>query len=194
MRTLGIRLRRPREASGPRGSSRPRASQSACSMFGSPSQRPTMPSRPDFVVYSPDHKLQLVVEVKGTPKSDPGWAAKLRRNLLEHEALPQAPYFLLVLPDHVYLWSHASRHDAPLPDFQADTRQVLKRYLEHWEASQHATPLSERGLELAVQSWLSDLTRSDNWTQFEAQSNAWLDNSGLVRSIRTGIVESESAA
>src|SRR5213592_3947053 len=127
-----------------------------------------MPSRPDFVVYSPDHKLQLVVEVKGTPKSDPTWAAKLRRNLLEHGALPEAPYFLLVLPDHLYLWSHAPRNDAALPNFQGDTREVLKSYLAHWEASRHPSPISERGLELAVQSWLTDLTRSDNWTKLEA--------------------------
>jgi hypothetical protein len=48
-----------------------------------------MTTGPDFAVFSPDRQLQLVVEVKGTPRTDSNWAAKLRRNLLSHGAVPQ---------------------------------------------------------------------------------------------------------
>src|SRR4051812_16115551 len=123
-----------------------------------------MASQPDLVVFSPDHQLVLVVEVKTTPKVDEQWAAKLRRNLLAHGALPPAPYFLLVLPDHLYLWSQPDQSPSELPNFRADTKKVLQRYLKRWQLSDSKQVLTERGLELAVASWLRDLTTPDHWS------------------------------
>jgi|SRR5665213_2699014 len=152
-----------------------------------------MSTGPDFAVYSPDDKLQLVVEVKGTPRTDLNWAAKLRRNLLAHGAVPSAPYFLLVVPDQLYLWSHATEGSDALPDFHADTSKVLSRYLAIWERDAATSTISERGLELAVRSWLSDLTGSASWSERERQANEWLRSSGLPESVRTGTVKAESA-
>lgn len=152
-----------------------------------------MSFKPDFVVLSPDQKLQLVVEVKGIPKSNENWAAQLRRNLLNHDAMPSAPYFLLVLPDHLYLWSHASNNEETiLPDFQADTEHVLHRYLTRWNQAGHREPLSGRGLGLAVQSWLNELTSPENPPTSDTSDRDWLKGSGLPERIQTGIVKSES--
>ena len=148
---------------------------------------------PDFAVYSPDHKLQLVVEVKGTPNSDSNWAAKLRRNLLAHGAVPRAPYFLLVLPDYLYLWSHAADQESALPDFRADTREVLRRYLSHWPAGERSEPIGERGLELAVRSWLSELAGRGNGESHETRADDWLNKSGLAAIVRTGTLRAEPA-
>src|SRR5258705_7574917 len=44
-------------------------------------------SRADVAVYSPDNKLQLVVEVKKKPRAQANlkdWATKVRRNLVAH--------------------------------------------------------------------------------------------------------------
>jgi hypothetical protein len=152
-----------------------------------------MNQRPDFAVFSPDRQLQLVVEVKGTPISDELWAAKFRRNLLAHGVVPTSPYFLLVLPDNLYLWSHPKQNADALPDFSADTATVLNRYLATSAKNPSKTTLSERGLELAVGSWLSDLTSSENWLVTDMPESEWLKTSGLSEKIRTGSIESEPA-
>jgi hypothetical protein len=57
-----------------------------------------MPPRSDIVAYSPDHHRVLVVECKGRKETSPQNAALLRRNLLTHALIPDAPYFLLAFP------------------------------------------------------------------------------------------------
>jgi hypothetical protein len=152
-----------------------------------------MDSKPDISVYSPDHNLLLVVEIKGTPKSDECWAAKLRRNLFVHGAVPAAPYFLLVVSDHLYLWENEISREAVLPTYSGDTRTVLQKYLPKWKNIQHDT-VSERGLELAVRSWLSELTTADGNAPVDETANAWLQGSGLPDKIRTGEVRAECQA
>jgi hypothetical protein len=152
-----------------------------------------MNSKPDIVVYSADHNLLLVVEIKGTPKSDEFWAAKLRRNLIAHGAVPSAPYFLLVVSDHLYLWKNEISNEAVLPSYSADTKTVLQKYLPKWKNVKHDT-VSERGLELAVQSWLSELTMVDRHSSVDEAANAWLEGSGLPEKIRTGEVRTECQA
>src|SRR5215831_18277134 len=58
----------------------------------------------DIAVYSPDGQLQLVVEAKSQQQTSREWAARFRRNLLVHDVIPPANYFLLAMPDHLYLW------------------------------------------------------------------------------------------
>lgn len=153
-----------------------------------------MISRPDIVVYSPDHEPLLVVEIKGAPKSDEYWGAKVRRNLLAHDAIPPAPYFLLVVSDRLYLWENEISKDAVLPGYSADTKTVLHEYLPKWKnPSQHGS-VSGRGLELAVRSWLSELTTSDGRALLDETANTWLQGSGLPEKIRTGEVRSECEA
>ncbi|MES3022009.1 MAG: hypothetical protein V4857_10545 [Pseudomonadota bacterium] len=149
-----------------------------------------MNSKPDIVVYSHDQNLLLVVEIKGTPKSDAYWAAKVRRNLAVHAAVPAAPYFLLVVSDHLYLWENEISTEAVLPNYVAETRTVLQKYLPKWKKIQNG-PVRESGLELAVRSWLSELTTVDGSAQLDDGANAWLEGSGLQEKIRTGEVRAE---
>jgi hypothetical protein len=153
----------------------------------------SMNSKPDITVYSHDHNLLLVVEIKGTPKSDECWAAKLRRNLVVHDAVPAAPYFLLVVSDHLYLWANEISQEAVLPTHSGDTRTVLQKYLPRWKNVQPDT-VSERGLELAVRSWLSELTTENGNVPIDKTENAWLKGSGLPEQIRTGEVRAECQA
>ena len=128
-------------------------------------------SQPDISVYSPDHKLQLVVEVKGTPRSDARWAAKLRRNL----------------------WLGTSREEDSPPDFQADTETALRRYRPRRKDTRHL-PISESGLELAVLAWLSQMTQAPASMQFEFDDavNSFLTDSGLAERVRDGTVSWEA--
>ncbi|QYF94649.1 hypothetical protein KY495_05485 [Massilia sp. PAMC28688] len=148
-----------------------------------------MPSQPDIVVYSPDRQLQLVVECKRMPNSDPRWAAELHRNLLEHKAVPPSPFFLLVLPDKLYLWSSKQKKASYLPDFQAETSSALRRYLPE----QSIRGMTDLGLEMAVRIWLNDMTNTSVSTD-QGTLQSWAVDSGLFDAIRRGTVETEAAA
>ena len=65
------------------------------------------PYRADIVVFGPDARPQLLVEVKNRSAASPEWAAQLRRNLAVHFGLTSTPYFLLALPDIFYFWRNA---------------------------------------------------------------------------------------
>lgn len=148
--------------------------------------------QPDIAVYSADRQLKLVVEVKSMVNADPRWAAKFRKNLLEHEAVPASPFFLLVLVDHLYLWGQGWHDASGLPDFQVPTSVALKRYLP--EPSELGGGISGLGLELAVRLWLSALTGCGaDWEDANANA-AWLSSSGLLAAIRHGTVRSEAFA
>jgi hypothetical protein len=151
-----------------------------------------MSLQPDIAVYSPDQKLVLVVEIKGTPKSDDGWAAKLRRNLVAHGAVPAAPYFLLVVADRIYLWKNVFSEEAVLPSHAEDTRTVLHKYLPKSKELDRPAAVSESGLELAVRSWLGELTKGGSVDV--GDSVDWLRGSGLYETIRTGEIRDECQA
>jgi len=96
-------------------------------MVASPADYATS-ERVDIAVYSKDDQLQLVVEVKSKTAATADWAARMRRNLAAHLAIPNAPFFLLALPDHFYLWR---RLPAPLvvvpPDYDVAPAPLLAR-------------------------------------------------------------------
>src|SRR5712692_4477588 len=92
----------------------------------------------DFVVQSADNTTQLIVEVKTKVPASADWAARMRRNLFAHLALPHARFFLLALPERFYLWKDAPPEAVAPPDYEVDARQLLKPYLEKL-----AIPLSD---------------------------------------------------
>ena len=53
-----------------------------------------MSNQADIAVSAPDERVQLVVEVKNVRGASPEWAAQLRRNLLVHGLVPNAPFFV----------------------------------------------------------------------------------------------------
>ncbi|MFC0134923.1 hypothetical protein [Massilia eurypsychrophila] len=149
--------------------------------------------QPDIAIYSPDQKLVLVVEIKGTPKSDDAWAATLRRNLVAHGAVPAPAYFLLVVSDRIYLWKNVFCDDAVLPSYSEDTRTVLHKYLPQTKKTDQPDTVSKTGLELAVRSWLRDLTAKGANVD-EVDPGNWLRRSGLYETIRRGEVRDECQA
>lgn len=56
----------------------------------------------DLETYDRDNQLVLVVEVKSILDKPPGWAARLRRNILAHGTFPNAPYLLMDSYNHDY--------------------------------------------------------------------------------------------
>jgi len=144
----------------------------------------------DILVYSADDNLQLVVEVKNKTEAGPDWAAQMRRNLFAHSILPQTPFFLLALPDRLYLWKDgASSKPAAPPHYEIDSLPFFAPYLMDTNLS--LDDLSESSLELIVKSWLNDIINADLTEQSAASHEKWLFDSGLYRAIENGLVKSE---
>jgi hypothetical protein len=136
----------------------------------------------DIILYDRSNRPLLVCEVKAAKNEDPSWAAKLRRNLVEHELVPQSPYFLLVLQTKTYLWRDApATVDVP-PNYQGATWELLKSFLTRFD--EQKTRLSESGLELATRAWLDGITTSRPVSS--PVEDELLNQSGLAERARQG--------
>jgi len=140
--------------------------------------------RPDIVVYSKYDKLQLVIEVKKKSGSTSEWAANIRRNLLAHTLIQPSPFFLLVSPNHLYLWKNATSVDVSPPDYEANTDEVLSQYTE--QPDLNLDDISEYSLEMLVTSWLNDLTRPEPTRKMNGTNFDWVYESGLYEAIKDG--------
>lgn len=151
-----------------------------------------MSSRADIVVYTPDERVLLVAEVKHIQGASPEWAAQMRRNLLVHGLVPNAPFFLLALPDHFYLWKDGKPvQDAVPPDYEVEAAEVLASYTGRLDIP--LADLSEPSLELLVTSWLHDLIDFELRREDAGPHQQWLFDSGLYRAIKNGSVTTEAA-
>ena len=149
--------------------------------------------RADVAAYSPDGKLQLVVEIKNKPGASAEWVIHMRRNLLVHSVIPHAPYFLLVLPDFFYLWTDAtSASDLAPPHYQIKVTEVLSPYFD--QSTQSLNDLSEYSLELLVTSWLENLVNTELQRDEVGLNLQWLFDSGLYEAITHGSVAIEATA
>jgi uncharacterized protein (DUF2342 family) len=146
----------------------------------------------DIAVYSPDGRLQLVVETKSQEQTSRDWAARFRRNLLAHQVLPPSNYFLLAMPDHLYLWKDSVHLAEALPNYEMRTWEALRDYLSTW--TEQPPRLGEESLQLALASWLSDLVSATRKLRPEAEVDRTLIESGLYDAIKSGEVRLESAA
>jgi len=144
----------------------------------------------DIAVYSPDGRLQLVVEAKSQQQTSPEWAARFRRNLLAHQAIPPANYFLLAMPDHLYLWKNGVNQSEARPDYEIPTWEVLGDYLGG--RSEQPRRVWEESLQLALASWLNDVASSKRELRPDSGVDRLLVDSGLYEGIKSGEVHVES--
>jgi hypothetical protein len=152
-----------------------------------------MLNRADIAVFSPDHRLQLIVEVKGRSAVTPEWATKMRRNLLAHSIIPPTPFFLLAAPEHFYLWRDGvGSVEAPPPDFVVDATPIVAPYIS--DTAIAADKISESGLQLILTSWLSLLVDSNLNAEAAAPHEQWLFDSGLYEAIRHGSLQTEASS
>jgi hypothetical protein len=126
-------------------------------------------ARADIVVYDQTKNIQLIVEVKNKLGASREWAAQMRRNLLTHAVVPNAPYFLLALPDLSYLWvdSHTQSGEI-LPSYEFKTKDILFPYVNEVN---------------------SELPEKKNGSNLQ-----WLFDSGLYEAIKGGAVATEAIA
>jgi hypothetical protein len=147
--------------------------------------------RADIAVYGLDRRLQLVVEVKNRLNASVEWATRMRENLLSYSAIPNAPYFLLALPDFFYLWKEAASTTDGQPDYKIEAKEALSSYVD--ESIRPLNDVSKYGLEILVASWLDGLVNSELTKDTSDPSLHWLFDSGLYEAIKNGSVDVEAS-
>jgi hypothetical protein len=144
----------------------------------------------DLMVSDRHHRLVLGVEVKGQLGKSPEWAAALRRNMLAHEIYVLTPYFLIVFPDYIHLWTKADQPESSadpwyrLPDYTIPTEPLWQNYLRYLDGD--ITQLSKSGLEFIVTTWLRVILTTADRSELEAASVNWVVTSGLFDAIAGG--------
>ena len=147
----------------------------------------------DILAYDRDGQLALIAEVKSKRGTSSDWAAKMRRNMFAHGLMPNAPYFLLALPDAFYLWKNNGRAaDVIEPTQSVDPDPFLRPYYK--KSGLISTDLTGRSFELIVASWLNQVVQAKSPHELENTSQDWLINSGLFERLVGGHLELEAAA
>lgn len=147
----------------------------------------------DFLVDSRDGQRVLVVKTKNKLNASPEWAAQLRRNILAHGTFPKAPYFLIVFPDKLYLWTKADiQSEQSEPTYSIDGRPILQPYFE--KAGVTPNQISGQSFELIVASWLDEIMYSKSPPEDIDKSQQWLIESGLYAVLARGKFEHEAVA
>jgi hypothetical protein len=152
-----------------------------------------MATQPDILLFDREGRRLLVAEVKNKRNTTPKWAAELRRNLLAHEGFRHAEFFLILTPDHLYLWRVASAEPVPVPpDFVVDSGPLFLPYLQR--AGLDLDRMSSPVFELMAISWLSDLVHSRREPETLGHDETWLVQSGLLDAVKNGRLAYELAA
>lgn len=140
--------------------------------------------RDDAILITGPEGTVAVVQVKSSREMSPAVATAWRRNLLDHNLIRPARYFLLVSQDKGYVWSDnaSAPPDAP-PMAEFSMAGVMERYLDPEERS-----LRLRGpeLKMLVAEWLSDLAEATGQEHGDAERA--LAASGLLDAIKESLI------
>jgi hypothetical protein len=143
----------------------------------------------DMAVHGKDQHLQLLVEVKNKRSASKIWAAKMRRNMYAHGLLPEAPFFLLALPDKFYLWKNIGLStDLIEPDYEINPEPFIKPYYP--KAYTPNYDISSEGFELIVSAWLHQILTVPSVDLLPPNMD-WLVSSGVFDAIHHGQIKLE---
>lgn len=147
----------------------------------------------DILAFDKNGQLALVAEVKNKLGTSSEWAAKLRRNMFAHGSVPNAPFFLLALPDSFYLWENTGRTlEVVEPTQQVDPQPFLQPLSGSTDAAYRN--LTEQSFELVVTSWLNQVLQAQRPEEFLEGNQGWLLSSGLFEKLTGGHLSLEAVA
>jgi len=147
-----------------------------------------MSPRADLAAYDKNGQLALLVEAKSRLNTNAGWAAKMHRNLIAHGTVPSANYFMLALPDNLYLWnSSTTAKEEAGPNYTLRPEPLLQRYLDSSGLSLNT--LSGSSLAILLGSWINDVIKYGVPNDLPEPQRSALLQSGLVDAIRGGRLE-----
>ncbi|MCP4106959.1 MAG: hypothetical protein GY749_15715 [Desulfobacteraceae bacterium] len=139
----------------------------------------------DIAVYNAVGQLALLTEVRNKLMTSSEWAAKLRRNILEHGSFPETPFFLLALPDRFYLWKNAGIvPEIVNPNYEIDPSPFLNPYYERSGLS--LSDLSGQNFMIIISFWLNEIIISDIRPITFPSNQKWLTESGFLKAVTDG--------
>lgn len=146
--------------------------------------------RADIGVYDRSGQLAVVAEITNRLGTSCDWAAATRRNILAHNGLCRAEYFLLITPDRLYLWKNAGAEPNRVPPtLEAEMQSEFARYFAG--AGIDPRQVSGHAFELLVAAWLSDVIRLKGEAEELAENRSWLAESGFFVAVKEGRIEYE---
>lgn len=147
----------------------------------------------DIFAFDKNGQLALIAEVKNKRGTSSDWAAKMRRNMYAHGYLPEAPYFLLALPDKFYLWKNAgSAVEALEPTQQFDPKALLQQYYDKFGISTNG--MAGTSFEMIVVLWLNRILDARNPEELYDGEHELPIDSELFNTLQGGRIELDAAA
>lgn len=148
---------------------------------------------PDISVYDRNGDIVMIVEIKVKTGTNAAWAADMYNKLFNEKKIPQtARYFLLALPDRLYLWEkgpHTREHMEP--DWVIDPLPFLNPYYQR--IGRAPGSLGHDSFEMVFSSWLSEIFLADT-PALLAGYGSWLFESGLGHALMGGRLKREVPA
>lgn len=153
---------------------------------------PAMSQIADFIAYSPDGQIALIAEAKGRMNRSRSWATQLRRNMLAYGGVPNSRFFLLALPDRLFLWKDAGNApDLVEPTYEVDAIPFFQPYYAAAKVS--PDQLTAQSFELIVTFWLNELVHSGASANMAEPQRRFLTESGLLDAIKGGSLAVEAS-
>jgi hypothetical protein len=113
--------------------------------------------------------------------------------MLAHGVVPNSRFFLLALPDRLYLWKDAGNlPELVEPTYEIDATPFFQPYIER--ARLAPDQLNVQSFEVIVTSWLNELIQSGISTNVPATQRQLLQESGLLDALKGGSVAVEVPA
>ena len=109
-----------------------------------------------LVIYDKHGQLAAILDIKKQLGTNRQWATQLRSNLFAHGLWPRTPFFLAIVPDHLYLWKNApDTPDEIEPDYDLDIWDSIKPYCDRLGVP--VEKLDVYTFELLVSGWLCEI-------------------------------------
>ncbi len=141
----------------------------------------------DLIAYDQKGQITLIAEVKSKTETSRAWAARMRRNILAHGAVPNSRFLLIVLPDRLYLWKNAgTKPEVVEPTYEIDATPFFKPYYE--KANINPDVLTGQTFELIVTSWLNELVQVGIPSNVPEAQRHLLEDSGLLEALKGGSI------
>lgn len=147
----------------------------------------------DLTVKDQAGRPVVAVEVKARPGVNSTWAAQYHRNLLAHTGSAPSDFFLLVTPEHAFLWREVSVSSLTerQPDVVFETRELLGERLRELEGT-HGR-IAGAALAHVVAAWLSAIVSASSLDQLPKETRSFAQVSGLYNAAQGGSVQFEAA-
>ena len=146
----------------------------------------------DLVAYNQQGQIVLIIEVKGRTNRSTTWATQLRCAFYQMHSyisiIPSSQYFMLALPDKLYLWKNKGPNFDPMATpYEINPEPFFGPYYKKADVDPH--DLSESSFELILNSWINVLVSCGLAPDLPCDQREILLQSGLMDALKDCRIE-----